>query len=61
MTCETYLPRIGGAEIHVKNLFERLLRNGHEVSLLTNERGPEMLGVQREDAPAALQRTADRP
>ena len=47
MTCETYLPRIGGAEIHVKNLFERLLRNGHEVSLLTNERGPEMLGVTR--------------
>ena len=39
MTCETYLPRIGGAEIHVKNLLERLWGDGHETILITNEIG----------------------
>lgn len=37
MTSETYLPRHGGAEIHVKNLISRLRENGHKVVLFTNE------------------------
>lgn len=37
MTSETYLPRIGGAEVHVNNLFLKLKSSGHDVTLVTNE------------------------
>lgn len=37
MTSDTFLPLIGGAEIHVKNLIERLTTHGHQVVLLTTE------------------------
>jgi len=47
MTSETYLPRIGGGEIHVKNLFERLNENGNQVTLITHDEGPKMSGVIR--------------
>jgi glycosyltransferase involved in cell wall biosynthesis len=38
---------MGGAEIHVKNLFQNLIADGHEVTLITNERGDDMSGVIR--------------
>lgn len=47
LTCESYLPRVGGAEIHVKNLFERLIDDRHDSSLLTNERGLDLDKVYR--------------
>ncbi|MGB2580835.1 MAG: glycosyltransferase family 4 protein [Minisyncoccia bacterium] len=37
MTSDTFLPLIGGAEIHVQNLIEELEKNGYEVVLVTNE------------------------
>lgn len=40
MTSETYLPRIGGAEVHVHNLFSKLKDDGHDVTLITNEMSP---------------------
>ncbi len=39
MTSDTFLPQIGGAEIHVQNLVENLLGAGHEVALITTETG----------------------
>ncbi len=39
MTSETYLPRIGGAEIHVLNLLQRLKSLNHNVVFFTNEPG----------------------
>ncbi len=39
MTSDTFLPLLGGAEIHVKNLMERLSEKGHEVSLVTCQEG----------------------
>jgi len=39
MTADTYLPRIGGAEIHVANLRQKLIERGHQVKLLTTEPG----------------------
>lgn len=47
LTCESYLPRVGGAEIHVMNLFQRLLINGHDVNLVTNEAGTNESNVTR--------------
>lgn len=40
LTCEDYLPRIGGAEIHVMNLYTKLGTLGHDVALVTNEPSP---------------------
>ncbi len=37
MTSDTFLPLIGGAEIHVKNLIEELEKGGHKITLVTNE------------------------
>ncbi len=37
MTSETFLPRMGGAEIHVANLSRLLVEQNHEVVLVTNE------------------------
>jgi glycosyltransferase involved in cell wall biosynthesis len=37
MTSETFLPLMGGAEMHVWYLGEKLTRMGHQVTLLTNE------------------------
>lgn len=37
MTSETFLPQMGGAEIHLKNLQHFLTQNGHRVTLLTNQ------------------------
>ncbi len=37
MTSETFLPRMGGAEIHVANLARLLRERGHGVTLVTNE------------------------
>lgn len=39
MTSDTFLPLIGGAEIHVKNLIEEIERAGHEITFVTNETG----------------------
>ncbi len=39
MISETYLPSIGGAEIHVQNLLSKLKESGNEVIFFTNERG----------------------
>jgi glycosyltransferase involved in cell wall biosynthesis len=47
ITCENYLPRVGGAEIHVSNLFNRIKKDGHQVSLLTNEKGQDEEFVTR--------------
>ncbi len=37
MTSETFIPRIGGAEIHVDNLIKALVERGHQIVLITNE------------------------
>lgn len=37
MTSDTFLPLIGGAEIHVQNLIEELEKYGNKVVLVTNE------------------------
>jgi len=37
MTSDTFLPLIGGAEIHIKNLVEELEKNGCKITLITNE------------------------
>jgi len=37
MTSDTFLPLIGGAEIHVKNLIEELEAGGHKITLVTNK------------------------
>ena len=37
MTSETYLPRVGGAEIHVANVVKHLVKNGYSITLITNE------------------------
>jgi glycosyltransferase involved in cell wall biosynthesis len=37
MTSETYIPRVGGAEVHVMNLLSKLRALGHEITLITNE------------------------
>lgn len=39
MTSETFLPAIGGAEIHIQNLLEQIKKAGHEVTLFTNQPG----------------------
>lgn len=39
MTSDTFLPLIGGAEIHVQNLIEELEKDGNKVLLVTNEIG----------------------
>ncbi len=35
--CENYLPHYGGAEVVFKNLAERYVQKGHQVSLLTHQ------------------------
>lgn len=35
--CENYLPHFGGAEVVFKNLAERYVKEGHDVSLLTHQ------------------------
>src|SRR5690606_1158881 len=37
MTSETFLPAIGGAEVHVYNLIKELRDNGMSVTLFTNQ------------------------
>ncbi len=39
MTSDSYLPRIGGAEIHVSNLISQLRLKGNDVYLITTEKG----------------------
>ena len=39
MTSDTFLPLVGGGEIHVKELCENLTRLGHQVTLVTNQKG----------------------
>jgi D-inositol-3-phosphate glycosyltransferase len=34
--CENYLPHLGGAEVVFKNLAERYVKRGHQVSLITH-------------------------
>ncbi|MCK5061000.1 glycosyltransferase family 4 protein [Candidatus Parcubacteria bacterium] len=41
MTSETYLPSIGGAEIHVENIIKNLRNENYEVKLITNELDPD--------------------
>ena len=35
--CENYIPHYGGAEVVFKNLAERLVKKGHEVTLVTHQ------------------------
>lgn len=44
---DTYLPLVGGAEVHVSELVSRLRTAGHEVRLFTNQEGPAEDGVAR--------------
>ncbi len=44
---DTYLPLVGGAEVHVSELASRLKAAGHEVRVFTNQDGPEEEGVVR--------------
>ena len=37
MTSETFLPTIGGAEIHVKEIYESIEKNKDKIKLLTLE------------------------
>lgn len=39
MTSDTFLPLIGGAEIHIQNLIEELEKYGNKIVLVTNEIG----------------------
>ena len=47
MTSETFYPQMGGAEVHVANLLQRLRQNGHEVKLVTNAVGEDEGDVYR--------------
>lgn len=47
MTSETFLPAIGGAEIHIKNLLDQLKNEKHEVILITNQSGEFQDGILR--------------
>lgn len=40
---DTFLPQIGGAEIHVKNLAQFLKRDGYDVEIFTNIQGEKSL------------------
>jgi len=44
---DTYLPLVGGAEVHVYELVRRLRKAGHDVCLYTNQAGPAEDGVVR--------------
>lgn len=44
---DTYLPLVGGAEVHVSELVRRLREAGHEIRLFTNQQGPEETGATR--------------
>jgi glycosyltransferase involved in cell wall biosynthesis len=37
MTSDTFLPLVGGGEIHVREISEHLMRLGHHITLLTNQ------------------------
>ena len=39
VTSDTFLPLLGGGEIHVFEMCHRLVRHGHEVTLVTNQDG----------------------
>ena len=39
MTSDSFLPLVGGGEIHVKEICENLTRMGHKVTLVTNQKG----------------------
>lgn len=39
MTSDTFLPLVGGGEIHVKEISENMVRMGHQVTLVTNQEG----------------------
>ena len=36
LTCDDYLPHVGGAEVCTANLRKQLMRLGHTVTLYTN-------------------------
>lgn len=40
LVSEMYLPRIGGLELHVRDLARELVRRGHDVHVLCNTPGP---------------------
>lgn len=44
---DTYLPLVGGAEVHVSELVRRLKNAGHDVRLFTNQEGADEDGVTR--------------
>lgn len=39
ITSDSFLPLVGGGEIHVKELCENLVHLGHQVTLITNQNG----------------------
>ena len=47
---DTYLPRLGGIELHVSDLARRQRSAGHRVQVLTGERLPDLLASQAEEA-----------
>src|SRR3989338_6610200 len=49
LTCEDYLPQVGGAEVYVARVAEELRRRGHRTTIFTNtmERLPDDAGVIR--------------
>ena len=54
LACDWFLPRLGGIEIHLRDLARRLREAGHEVRVVTSTPGaPEVDGipVHRIDAP----------
>jgi glycosyltransferase involved in cell wall biosynthesis len=44
---DCYLPRIGGIELHVRDLAQRQRRDGHEVTIVTSTPGESLPGVLR--------------
>src|SRR5258706_12940230 len=41
LLADWYLPRLGGLELHLRDLAERLRRRGHEVHVITSTPGPQ--------------------
>jgi len=52
LVSDWFLPRLGGIELHLRNLATRLAERGHEVTVVTPEPGPaEIAGVAVERLP----------
>ena len=55
LVCDWFLPRMGGIELHLRDLALALRRAGHDASVVTTTRGPsEVDGVPVHRVPSAL-------